>query len=1125
MKENKIVRCIICGVIILLCFNSCKRTMGYAWYARSAAGSDTPPMYITGIEIKGIKVEACKTESGNGRAVINEGGFADADYYIINVPADVQEISVLDIKVEAVSSLTTMEKIKPEELEITVNGDEVHLSPGQFQPLTLIIKHNQKKYADINKIIKITQNEAPHLELIKLSVFGKSIDNPNTQTVNISVPYKETVITAANIKAEFKIGNDILTGRPIEISGGVIRLEEEVPAEITFIVNEIKGQYKKFEKTITVTREKRKAGEAAALEAEELEICGSVGAVGEVIVVPAEITKITKDDVNITFKDFEVPVTMSPEHIEFGASDTVKFTLSVPEKENAYLAWELEITVKKDTSGAVINNPKDKYNRPKYIQKIITEEIIQDPFEYYNEQSGGFSAEKFNTWILNMTSISSSDVASYIFKSGEWSGDDPAICEGPQISPGAMNSAWNLKYYKFKSRASRWADEDRFTPNLSEDEARKQSRFLFFKFTGDASMGTKLNNSMFCVDTYSKFLFFYSEPGNKKTVAGHIMPSDWRDYAAPSYGNAHTQSDIPFYLSDPVGYVLQNGTVVIYQWVKDNISVGNYNLRQTGEKQAEKKLSAPGYSPYKDSVKTKKTRIENTKNENYTVAEPIIKTQPRSIRAKLNTANDIAFKIRTAKAPEGEHITYQWYISDDFDVEGTPIADAVDSTYRPDKTKAIHKYCYCVVKNTNEENHETTEVKSEVVQLYIDETLIINAEKPRITEQPKNILLSLNEQKEIQLEVKAISMDKGVLSYQWYELVPNGETEEGKKIDDEAARKSAYTFTPGTSTVGEKRYYCVVTNTNEKADGQQEAEIKSNIVTIRVQEAYQVNFAKTGEGALTGILDRTTVITSGTYVPPGHSIMFIASPAAGYKIKSDGWTSEGGTIEYENVLKNIAVIQVAAEPVTVTAAFEKIPGKVLTIKAKSLENIDLDNYADENPSSWYTTFNPVKDYTYFEARFKANVNEEFQVMWSFDKHNGRVVKKSKKTNSGDDKVERYFGVGETPQAFELFTKLIKHDQNGVHAWKFSDTISDDSASDIERDKIKFKFVDDGNNGYWVLDIDPDKKLGKEKVTITLPQDFKLEYGHEKEFVIRYDLDNLSSSTNGSFEVTYTISWK
>lgn len=1124
MKKNIRLLLLLLGCILVV--NSCQPSIGTAWYSKSGS-SNKHHMYITKITVKNESViplgYSGKDRTGTHSAYKTEESFSEAKMYTINVLPTVNEISASDITVEVVRSLSTMEKIKPEELEIIVNGDEIPLNIGQAVPLTLIVKHNQKKYADVEKVIKITQMEPPELVLTELFIFDKKIDNFDSESVNISVPYKESVITAANIHAQFKIGDDTLKEPPIKIAGGAVNLIEEIPVDVKIMVSELKGQYKGFEKNITITREKRKADEAVALELDELEICGISGSPGEVLTVPYDTAVITNADIFAAFKNFsDIEVLMEPKSVEFGNSDTVNFTLSVLAKEGVYLAWKLNVTVKKDSdSTAGKNTPTDKYGNKKYIQKIITEVIEQDPFDYYDRQSGGYDASQFDKWILNMTSINSSDVASYIFKEKdinkpeetEWEGSDPEICKGPQISPGSMNTAWNLQYYKYKSRISRWANEDGFTPNLSADELRKENRFLFFKFTGDASMGTKLNNSMFCLDTYSKFLFFYSEPGNKKNVAGHTVPSDWRDYAAPSYGNAHTQSDIPFYMTDPVGYVLPDGKVLIYQWVKDNIAKGDYGPKQELNKPAGKKLSEFGYSPYRDKIKTKKTRIDNIKNENYTVSEPIIKMQPRSIREKLNTPKDVSFKIRVLKAPEGETITYQWYLADDFESSGEIIVGAVENIYRPDTSEKTNKYCYCIVTNTNDENGKTTEVKSAVVQLYIDETLVINAEKPRITAQPENQTIALNEEKEISLKVSAISMDKGTLSYQWYEVTFNGEKDEKKLIDGEDS--AVYTFTPNSNTVGEKRYCCVIKNRNGKADGDKEAEITSAIALVTIQEAYQVNFDKIGEGSIIALVDKNFVIKSGAYIEPNRTITFIASPAAGYKIKADGWNTNGIAIEYENALKNIAAVQLKKEAITVTVEFEKIPGRVLCVTAKSIKNIDLDNYATDNKKQ--------RDHTYFEANFQAKLKNDFVSIWSFNRDSGMVVKGSKKENNEDGKVERLFKLEETPQSFEILTDLIKYDKDFANNWT---TFSyKDDISDSTKDIIKFKYFDNGSSGYWALDPDANKNLGKEKVNITLQQDFRLEYGYEKDFTVRYDIDNLSSSTNGSLELIYTISWK
>ena len=231
-----------------------------------------------------------------------------------------------------------------------------------------------------------------------------------------------------------------------------------------------------------------------------------------------------------------------------------------------------------------------------------------NPFEYFNENYV-YPASKFDEWVLYMTAISKENVASYRFEaitSWQNSGNGEYLYvgqngKGSVIGEGQLNKAWDLKYYVYKTRQDRWAKSNRFNPNLTTEEAAKQKRFCFYRFTGEASASTHLDNSTFCVDTYSKFLFFYSEPAVISTLG---VPSNWQDYDAPSTGK-HTHRDKKFYEYDPVGYVMEDGTVVIYNWFKAKI-MGNdyspvmnpkYKLPAKAGKAGEK--GYPGYSPYK----------------------------------------------------------------------------------------------------------------------------------------------------------------------------------------------------------------------------------------------------------------------------------------------------------------------------------------------------------------------------------------------------------------------------------------------------------------------------------------------------------------------------------------------
>ena len=74
---------------------------------------------------------------------------------------------------------------------------------------------------------------------------------------------------------------------------------------------------------------------------------------------------------------------------------------------------------------------------------------------------------------------------------------------------------------------------------------------------------------------------------------------------------------------------------------------------------------------------------------------------------------------------------------------------------------------------------------------------------PKITNQPADVVCKKDET--VMLTVTATAPEGAALSYQWYEQIADGNAEiEGAKSE---------TYTPSTEEVGEKTYYCVVTNT------------------------------------------------------------------------------------------------------------------------------------------------------------------------------------------------------------------------------------------------------------------------------------------------------------------------
>ena len=234
-----------------------------------------------------------------------------------------------------------------------------------------------------------------------------------------------------------------------------------------------------------------------------------------------------------------------------------------------------------------------------------------NPFEYFNENYL-YSATKFDEWVLYMTDITLTNIASYQFEAvTPWTDKGNGEYEyvgmdgkGKIIGDGQQNKTWDLKYYMYKTRRDRWMESDHFDPGLTVEEAEKQKRFYFYRFTGEAAASTHLNNSTFCVDTYSKFLFFYSEPATKTVTFGNVIPSNWKDYESESDGH-HTKRDKKFYEYDPVGFVREDGSVVIYNWFKAQIVASDYSPSMNEKfkyvakagKSGEK--GRAGHSPYK----------------------------------------------------------------------------------------------------------------------------------------------------------------------------------------------------------------------------------------------------------------------------------------------------------------------------------------------------------------------------------------------------------------------------------------------------------------------------------------------------------------------------------------------
>ena len=1083
----------------ILVFSTCKPAIGTPWYQRSAGPNETNTFVITDIQVKKIPVTAVLAEPPvDDTDKLKK--FSEAKAYIVVIPPEVEEISAEDIMVTAVADLA---KKEPLAINVTLNGDGVPLTGGLSIPVTVKIADAAGDYAVLEKVITITRNEPYPLTLVDLTICGKSVMDDS-----VTVDYKFDRITAKHIAATFEYGGS-RTVLPVDLGVPSVKLYENEPVEVTLSVKGKEGQYQAFEKTVSIMRETRPAGAAAVLEVDSIHILGYRCEIGKELGVPEDTEQITENDVVAFFKDFgELPVKLTPNPAVFGTSDTLTLTLSIDEKPGRYQEWDISFTAKKDPTA--LNNPQDKQGNRKYITKVKTITEKQSPFDYYKEDYE-FPAAKFDNWVLVMPSMSGI-ISSYKFQPGSWSGNPEMIDNTPSSIGSGEKAISNVKIYRYKSRAERWSAHGGYVPAADPND----SRFYFYRFTATAKGGIKPDSSLFCVDRYSKFLFYYSEPSNIEWIFGNAVPKDWVDYATATKGD-HLQFNEPFYMSDPVGYVKEDGSVVIYSWLKNNINNAKYHAQKNSaySKPAAKSPGKPGYSPYRDQIINKRNEVEKTENPAYTVAVPVILGQPKAVRIKPNAAEEVAFTVKTAPAPKGEELSYQWYENERQSNEGgIAISGATSPVYAPAKSAEKSCYVYCVVTNTNKSNSKTETVASRAVKLLISNgTLAVDALEPHVKQQPSGKIFSVNapeEKRKMELKIEAVSLDKGTLSYQWYKNTTGSTSDTGTLIPD--ATKDSYSFTVGT-TIGIEYYYCKVTNTNNAVDGNKTASVCSDFARVEVEESYQVRFDTEGKGTLTAICGQELLDPEKQdekFITKGKKVTFFAQANNGWEV--DGWEGTLSTIAEDKLSASLTV----TKNETVKVTFRKIPDtRKLTIQAKEIKNINM-QWDSSYPYTYFVFDLKVKiDSTGFKSLWHANNGINLSLSLPQQTPKARKIYTGEQIMSGKYE-EKTFNSKPTAYDIDFDVQLIKYHDTTTTYVGYEKYLSKYGDSLV---RIAYNKDEDA----WRLQPIADKE--KDNVAIVFPTSFVLNRNESKDFTIKYIGSDTGKKAVGTVEVTYTLKWE
>ena len=205
---------------------------------------------------------------------------------------------------------------------------------------------------------------------------------------------------------------------------------------------------------------------------------------------------------------------------------------------------------------------------------------------------------------------------------------------------------------------------------------------------------------------------------------------------------------------------------------------------------------------------------------------PVILQQPQNIKQDFGT--DFSFSVTAYSADEGT-LSYQWYYKTDKDGTAKAIDGAKSAGFTGKVSAETTGYYYCAITNTISDNKDggakTATIQTNTASLSNDK---VEANEPVILTQPESASLHMPEK--ATLSVSAYSADKGTLSYQWHKKTGSTDT----AID--GATEVSYVVS--AESVGETRYYCVVTNTidDNKDGGTKSATAKSETATVTVTQ-------------------------------------------------------------------------------------------------------------------------------------------------------------------------------------------------------------------------------------------------------------------------------------------------
>lgn len=256
----------------------------------------------------------------------------------------------------------------------------------------------------------------------------------------------------------------------------------------------------------------------------------------------------------------------------------------------------------------------------------------EDPFKNGNWNDptyGGYNGSKFDSWLfkasfqadkLPIYNFFDDSSRSWIPGGSDWNNISAEYYDGKDgentVKSGPLTvSVTGLKVYKYPGNNPLYSSAG-YLPG-------RMDRFNFYSINGKASVAT-LKQYLIAVDTYSKFIFAFGAITGTESVMGDEVPIQFE--AIEKHGEKR-----PFFEYDPIGYVKEDGSVVLYEHYRkefvDAPTKYQPKIHPEFETMATHTENGQGSSPYlKVDVSTidPSTILDNFKNKQYGIRDKLI---------------------------------------------------------------------------------------------------------------------------------------------------------------------------------------------------------------------------------------------------------------------------------------------------------------------------------------------------------------------------------------------------------------------------------------------------------------------------------------------------------------------